>query len=84
MSNQLRKGKRQQLKLAKLNAKKSYKQALELIEVLDEISDILNSKNIEITDNNIVEEVSKVSDIEVGRLEKTYILSKLESLKNEN
>ena len=82
MSNQFRKGKRLSLKQDRVKAKQSYKDAKDLINTLDEISEILYSKDIEITEDNLVEEVGKVSDIKVERLEKTYILSKLESLKN--
>ena len=80
--NLLRKGRRLNLKKNRKKAKIHYGYIKEIMEILDVISKLIYWKDI--TEENISEEVAKVSDIKLGSIEKTILLNKIRKLKDEN
>ncbi len=82
----LRKGKRELQKKRDKVAKEHLKYVKLLIQALDKIAILLHHKDI--TEDNIEEEVAKITDITLGEMEKNYLMKKIEEyklgLKNED
>ncbi len=63
---------REVLKESKWHKKEFYK----IIEELDYVSSLLHLEGVELTEDNIEEEVSKVSEVKLGAMEKMVLLNK--------
>ncbi len=70
-----RQGKRNKLRKDISEVKTHKKSVCEIFKSLDSISNALRLNNITINEDNILYEVSKVSDIELGDMEKLILLN---------
>ena len=76
MSSFLRKGKRQ-LKANKYkDAKKSLNEIKRIVKEIDYITSVTSLQDVELTEDNVVEEAGKISNLKIGKLEKSMLLQK--------
>lgn len=77
MSSFLKKSRKKSEVYQKRKDKKHVKAFFRILDELDEVAVILKDKGVDITEDNIIDEASKYTDITIGRLEKMILLNKL-------
>lgn len=80
----LRQGKRQ-LRRDKLRKAKWHKKEFDrTLKELEYISSVLHLEGVELTEDNIEEEVAKISEIKLGAMEKMILLNKQDKLNEQD
>lgn len=77
MSNMLRKGKRIAARKVKKEVKHHTKGFYKILGELDKVADEMLEDKVEVTEENLAEEASKYTDLELGNLEQLILKGKL-------